>query len=92
MAKRPAYACDNCGNHMRVLPESMVYTDEYPVDDKLKAQGYNHKRVHHTMEAWAIGDTHTNTIEGFWSVLKRGINGMYHAVSKKHLQGYINRV
>ena len=35
-------------------------------------------------------DVHTNTIEGFWSALKRGINGVYHAVSQKHLQGYIN--
>jgi transposase len=35
-------------------------------------------------------DTHTNTIEGFWSALKRGINGVYHAVSQKYLQHYIN--
>ena len=68
----------------------MVYTDEFPVYDKLNTQGYKHKRVHHATEVWAIGDAHTNTIEGFWSVLKRGINGVYHAVSKKHLQGYIN--
>ena len=36
------------------------------------------------------GDVHTNTIEGFWSLVKRGIGGVYHAVSKKHLQGYLN--
>ena len=37
-----------------------------------------------------VVNAHTNTIEGFWSLLKRGINGVYHAVSVKHLQGYIN--
>ena len=36
------------------------------------------------------GDVHTNTIEGFWSLVKRGIGGVYHAVSAKHLQGYLN--
>ena len=36
------------------------------------------------------GDVHTNTIEGFWSLMKHGIGGVYHAVSAKHLQGYLN--
>ena len=35
-----------------------------------------------------VGNVHTNTIEGFWSLLKRGIGGVYHAVSAKHLQAY----
>ena len=74
----------------RVMPNSMVYTDEFRVYDRLKGQGYHHKRVHHASKVWVIGDAHTNTIEGFWSVLKRGISGVYHAVSEKHLQGYIN--
>jgi len=39
---------------------------------------------------WVMGDAHTNTIEGFWSVLKRGINGVYHAVSEKYLQSYVD--
>ena len=73
-----------------VIPGSMVYTDEYPAYNKLKNHGYTHKRVHHASKAWVIGNAHTNTIEGFWSALKRGINGVYHAVSVKHLQGYIN--
>jgi hypothetical protein len=33
---------------------------------------------------------HTNTIEGFWSLVKRGVGGVYHAVSAKYLQGYLN--
>ena len=73
-----------------VMPDSMVYTDEYRIYDRLKGHGYNHKRVHHASKVWVLGDAHVNTIEGFWSVLKRGINGVYHAVSQKHLQSYIN--
>jgi len=74
----------------RVLPESMVYTDEFPAYDYLNEHDFKHKRVHHTAKVWVAGNAHTNTIEGFWSALKRGINGVYHAVSLKHLQGYIN--
>jgi len=74
----------------RVLPESMVYTDEFPTYDYLKEHGFKHKRIHHKSKVWVVGDVHTNTIEGFWSLLKRGINGVYHAVSQKHLQSYIN--
>lgn len=37
-----------------------------------------------------VGDIHTNTIEGFWSLVKRGIGGVYHAVSQKYLQTYLD--
>ncbi len=37
-----------------------------------------------------MGDVHTNTIEGFWSLIKRGIGGVYHSVSKKYLQTYLD--
>jgi hypothetical protein len=36
------------------------------------------------------GDVHTQTIEGFWALVKNGIRGVYHAVSHKHLQDYLN--
>jgi transposase-like protein len=74
----------------RILSESVVYTDEFNVYDRLKQHGYSHKRVHHNAKIWVLGDAHTNTIEGFWSLLKRGINGVYHAVSQKYLQSYID--
>jgi len=74
----------------RILPKSMVYTDEFCTYRSLRRHGYKHKRVHHSSKVWVAGNAHTNTIEGFWSALKRGINGVYHAVSEKHLQGYIN--
>jgi hypothetical protein len=37
-----------------------------------------------------MGDIHTNTIEGFWSLVKRGIGGVYHSVSKEYLQTYLD--
>lgn len=74
----------------KVLPESMVYTDEYTVYDSLEKEGYRHDRVNHAEEVYVAGDVHTNTIEGFWSLLKRGIGGVYRSVSSKHLQGYLD--
>ncbi len=73
-----------------VLPDSTVYTDEFRTYNGIKRLGYKHIRVNHGAEVWAVGDAHTNTIEGFWSLLKRGINGVYHSVSEKWLQNYIN--
>lgn len=74
----------------RVSPNSTVHTDELASYDKLRSLGYHHKRIHHNSGVYVIGDIHTNTIDGFWSLLKRGINGVYHAVSSKHLQSYLN--
>ncbi len=74
----------------RVLPRSVVYTDELKSYDKLKRAGYHHGRIRHEEKVYVSGDVHTNTIEGFWSLMKRGINGVYHAVSAKRLQGYLN--
>jgi transposase-like protein len=74
----------------RVLPASLIYTDELHTYKALPAHGYQHKRIHHREKIYVSGDIHTNTIEGFWSLVKRGIDGVYHAVSAKHLQGYLN--
>lgn len=74
----------------KVLPKSVIYTDEWRAYDRLGAKGYTHDRVAHSQEIYVSGDVHTNTIEGFWSLLKRGISGVYHAVSTKHLQAYLD--
>lgn len=73
-----------------VLPATMVYTDEALQYNRLSLEGYTHKRINHLQKIYVEGDVHTNTIEGFWSLLKRGIGGVYHAVSAKHLPGYLN--
>jgi transposase len=73
----------------RVMVKSSVYTDEFRPYNKLKRLHYRHEKVNHEQK-WVSGKVHVNTIEGFWSALKRGIDGVYHAVSAKHLQSYIN--
>lgn len=74
----------------RVLPKSIVYTDEWRAYDRLAKDGYGHQRIPHAEQVYVVGNVHTNTIEGFWSLLKNGIRGVYHSVSSKHLQSYIN--
>jgi transposase-like protein len=60
-----------------VLPESTIYTDEYnPYSGIGKMpEGYQHRRIHHASKVYVIGDVHTNSLEGFWSLIKRGIGG-----------------
>jgi transposase len=74
----------------RVMPASTVYTDEYRTYNFLGQAGYHHERINHSEKVYVSGDVHTNTIEGFWSLVKRGIGGVYHSVSKKHLQDYLS--
>jgi transposase len=75
-----------------VLPASMIFTDDYSIYDRLAtpANGYQHRRINHSERVYVAGDVHTQTIEGFWSLVKRGIGGVYHSVSKKYLQSYLN--
>jgi transposase-like protein len=75
-----------------VLPKSTVYTDELKAYGGIghMKNGYEHKRINHTSGIYVMGDVHTNTVEGFWSLLKRGIGGTYHAVSQRYLQMYLN--
>lgn len=51
---------------------------------------YDHQIVKHAYSEYVRGNVHTNTIEGFWSLFKRGVVGIYHFVSKKHIQQYLN--
>lgn len=73
-----------------ILPKSTVFTDEYVSYDGLENMGYAHKRIRHAQRVYVSGDVHTNTIEGFWSTVKRGIGGVYHNVSAKYLQTYLD--
>lgn len=49
----------------------------------------SHETVDHSKYEWTRGDVHTNTLEGFFSVLKRGLVGAYQHVAKKHLNRYL---
>ena len=76
-----------------ILPESTVFTDEFPIYNsvpRMDGMGYEHRRINHDQKIYVMGDVHTNTIEGFWSLVKRGIGGVYHAVSTKYLQSYLD--
>ena len=69
---------------------SQLMTDEYASYRRISLHGYKHQTVNHGSKQYVVGDVHTNTIEGFWSQLKRSINGTYHAVSPKYLQNYVD--
>ncbi len=68
---------------------SIVITDEYPAYNKLGLD-YSHGKVIHSAKQYVNGHFHTNGIENFWSHLKRGVDGIYHWVSKEHLQAYVD--
>ena len=73
-----------------VLPASTIFTDEHPAYKGLDRTYRGHHRIRHAQHVYVEGDVHTNTIEGFFSLVKTGIRGTYHAVSRKWLQGYLN--
>ena len=62
-------------------------TDEYTAYNGMKAI-IKHEQINHTYE-YVNGNIHTNTIESFWALLKRGIIGQFHKVSKHYLQNYL---
>lgn len=67
---------------------SRVFTDEHP--SYVGMLGYKHDSVSHNAGEYVKGETHTNGIESFWALLKRGVDGTFHHISKKHLQRYVN--
>ncbi len=73
-----------------VKPGSRIYTDEYIGYNSLYNSEYTHAVVRHNEGEYATGDAYTNTIEGFWGQLKRMIFGIYHFVSAKYLQRYVD--
>lgn len=66
-----------------------LFTDEW-LGYKDISKIYDHSIVKHNEKEYVNGKIYTNTIEGFWSLLKRGIFGIYHSLSKKHLQVYVD--
>lgn len=77
-----------------VKPGSFIHTDEAAAFRSLtERHGYGHATVDHSEEEYVRFEDgqaiHTNTIEAFWSQVKRGINGTYISVSKKYLQTYL---
>ncbi|NQV82183.1 MAG: IS1595 family transposase [Rhodospirillales bacterium] len=71
-----------------VTPGSTVYTDAHRGYRGLS--GYNHHSVNHGVGEYVRDQAHTNGIESFWALLKRGYYGIYHHMSVKHLHRYVN--
>jgi transposase-like protein len=71
----------------QIVPVGTVYTDSHSGYDGLKAKAFIHKTVNH-LEEYVRKDVHTQGIENFWSLFKRGLNGTYVAVEPFHLEAY----
>lgn len=71
-----------------VEPGSQLVTDEYAGYEKV-GKDYEHKTVTHSKLQYVDGLAHTNSIENFWSLFKRGVVGQFHKVSEKHLDRYL---
>jgi transposase-like protein len=67
---------------------SLLITDQW-VGYKHLNKEYPHTTIDHAKGEYVVGAIHTNTIEGFWSLIKRGMVGTFHKVSKKYLPLYV---
>lgn len=73
----------------QIAETARLMTDSARVYDKLGDGFRLHERVDHSADEYVRGDVHTNTIEGFFGILKRGIRGVYQHVSPEHLHRYV---
>jgi transposase-like protein len=74
-----------------VSKDATVYTDDFSSYGGVSKLGYAHKVIAHSQGRYVLAkDIHTNHVEGFWSQLKRSIDGTYHHVTPEHLQEYVN--
>lgn len=73
-----------------VHPNSTIYSDEWYAYNGINKEKFDHQKVYHKKGAYVIGRRSTNTIEGYWSHLKKMISGTHFWVSRKHLQRYVD--
>jgi transposase len=78
--------------HEFVLPRSTVFTDDYSGynRDRLRKRYRGHHRIRHSQRIYVEGSIHTQSIEGFFGLFKNGIRGVYHSVSTRYLQNYLD--
>ena len=69
--------------------DSHFRTDESGIYWKIGETFASHRTVNHAASEYVRGDAHTNTVEGYFSIFKRGIYGVYHHVSQEHLKRYL---
>lgn len=73
-----------------VKPDTRLMTDESPVYNRVGRSLASHERVQHKRKEYARGDVTTNTVEGYFSIFKRGMKGVYQHCSERHLQRYLH--
>ncbi len=69
-----------------------IYTDDLKSYIGIGDEDTRHETVNHSQEEWVIGDVHTNSIEGVWSLFKRSIVGAFHKMSVKHMDRYLEEL
>jgi transposase-like protein len=74
----------------QVDPNADIMTDELNSYNGIGKHFKSHNSINHGAKQYVRGSIHTNSIEGFWAILKRGIYGIYHQVSLKHLNAYVD--
>jgi transposase-like protein len=72
-----------------IARETRLMTDESKLYVKVGAEFASHETVNHSAKEYVRGDVHTNTIEGYFSIFKRGMKGVYQHCSEKHLHRYL---
>lgn len=76
--------------HANVEAGSQLYTDEFGAYNDLDGLFFRHDTVNHSAKEFVRGAAHTNGIESVWAVFKRGVYGVWHHVSPKHLGRYVD--
>ncbi|MYI66829.1 MAG: IS1595 family transposase [Gemmatimonadetes bacterium] len=69
-----------------------IYTDELRSHIGLETPERRHETVNHSADEWVMGDVHTNSVEGVWSLFKRSIAGSFHKISVKHMDRYLEEL
>jgi hypothetical protein len=90
---RSHHVSDVSARTLRPILETQLHADTKTMSDDGGARIFHgsplHQSVNHSIGEYVRGDAHTNTIEGYFSIMKRGINGVYHHVSQQHLKRYL---
>lgn len=76
--------------YSHIEPGTKIYTDEHGGYNSLCGLFFEHETVNHSAKEFVRGDVSTNSIESVWAVLKRGLHGVYHHASDKHLKRYVD--
>ncbi len=69
---------------------AMLYIDQHRGYINLVKKNYRHVAVHHSSGEYVNGDAHTNGVESFWAIIKRGYKETYHKLTEKHMQRYVD--